>query len=358
MTETGIGHSELASSFLLPVDTTGAFNTGFALFNPDENESQLTFSLFSLDGLLVDTKTLDLPGLGHLATFVAGADQLFPQVDQMKGTLEIESSREIAAVVVRQNLERLNLTSLPAVPSDSTATDLLLPHFADGPFDGGSMTMSFLLFNLSENQSNIQLSFSDEAGEPAKVTIGQATTSVFQVQLDPRQSLFLETDGTGGATGQLVRGGVKVSSDHPIGVSGIFTLRDPQGGFQTETGIGTSLVRPAATIVVDNSGSFDTGVAFFNPSDTEVELTLKLFSQEGELLSTADAASCQMGQPCLLRMEPGSQMARFIWDFFPDIQIDRGSLAILGPVATITLRQNSSPLSFTTMPVGEGAAQE
>jgi hypothetical protein len=109
---------------------------------------------------------------------------------------------------------------------------------------------------------------------------------------------------------------------------------------------------------VDNSGSFDTGVAFFNPSDSEAELTLKLFSQGGELLSTADAASCQMGQPCLFRMEPGSQMARFIWDFFPDIQIDRGSLAILGPVATITLRQNSLPLSFTTMPVGEGVAQD
>jgi hypothetical protein len=215
------------------------------------------------------------------------------------------------------------------------------------------MTMSFLVFSLSTNQTEVNLSFSNEAGEPVAVTIGNTTSSNFQLDLDPGQAVFLETDGSGGSTGALARGGVRVSAENPVGVSGIFTLRDTLGGFLTETGIGTSAVRPVATIVVDNTGSFDTGVAFFNPSDTSKDLTLKLYSEEGELLSTA---SCQDGVPCSLRMDPGSQMAKFVQEFFQEVPLQRGSLAIIGPVATITLRQNSSPLSFTTMPVGEGAA--
>ena len=355
VTETGIGYSTVSSSFVMPVDTTGAFNTGVALFNPAGEVAELELFLIGLDGSLMNTRTIALAAHGHLASFVAGSDQLFPQSSDMRGTLKIESSVEIAAVVVRQNLARLNLTTLPAVPADSLATDFLLPHFADGPFPGGSMTMSFLLFNLSTQQSEVNLSFSDESGNPVNVTIEGKTSPTFQIQLSEGQAVFLETDGTGGSSGVLARGGVRVVSDHPIGVSGIFTLRDSQGVFQTETGIGTSSVRATSTIVVDNSGSFDTGVAFFNPASSSQDLTLRLFSETGELLAVADVASCGTGDSCGLRMEPGSQMARFVWEFFKDSQIERGSLAIFGSVATITLRQNSSPLSFTTMPVGEGA---
>lgn len=355
VTETGIGHSRQASSFVMPVDTTGAFNTGFAMFNPGQEVAELDFFLFGLDGVLVDTTSLELPAQGHKAVFVAGAGQLFPQVSEMRGTLKIESTQKVAAVVMRQNLASLNLTTLPAVPADSTETEFLLPHFADGPFPGGSMTMSFLLFSLSGDECDVKLSFSSESGDPVAVTVGSTTSSDFQVHLGPGEAVFLETDGTGGSSAGLVRGGVRVSATHPIGVSGIFTLWDPQGGFQTETGIGTSIVRPESTIVVDNIGTFDTGVAFFNPSNDSKEVTLKLYSAEGELLSIE---SCDSQSPCALRMEPGSQMAKFVREFFQDTPVRRGSLSIIGSVATLTLRQNSSPLSFTTMPVGEGAVQD
>lgn len=43
LTETGVGNSEALTSFVLPVDTTGLFNTGVALFN--RNSGSVTYTM-------------------------------------------------------------------------------------------------------------------------------------------------------------------------------------------------------------------------------------------------------------------------------------------------------------------------
>ena len=135
-----------------------------------------------------------------------------------------------------------------------------------------------------------------------------------------------------------------MTMDPPVGVAAVFTLRDGAGNFQTETGIGASSLQSASTIVVDNRQGVSTGLALFNPADHPVELRLLLNGPRGERVGEVSRT-----------LDPLDQLALFVEDeLFPGIRLERGSLGILGPIVALTLRQRSLPLSFTTMPVGEG----
>jgi hypothetical protein len=101
--ETGIGNSEPMSSFVLPVDTTGYFNTGLALFNFTWEGVTVTMSLRDTSGQQVGRPlALTLAALNHIARFIYGPGQLFPEFANFQGSLLIESSAPIASAVLRQ----------------------------------------------------------------------------------------------------------------------------------------------------------------------------------------------------------------------------------------------------------------
>ena len=92
-TEAGFGTSEPLTDFFVPVDTTGSFNTGLALFNPGTAEASLTFTLRNVDGTVADTRTLTLGAGQHVARFVAGEGELFPTVSNFRGSLSRSAAR-------------------------------------------------------------------------------------------------------------------------------------------------------------------------------------------------------------------------------------------------------------------------
>jgi len=351
LTETGVGASEPAEAFALPVDLAETVNTGIALFNPQAEAMVIQLELVSEDGSPVGQSQEVLYSRGHLARFIGGPDGLFPGVQPMRGTLRLQAAKPFAALVLRQDLTRGNLTTLPATPLASQGTEWYLPHFADGRFPQGSIRSSILLFSLSDEESSVSLSFTNQSGLPVAVAFDGDPDSRHEFVLKKGQSLFLESDGTAGSTNGLLVGAVRVTADRPIGIAGIFTLRDPAGRFLTETGIGTATVRSESSMIVDNRGAVSTGAAFFNPSDQPVTLILQLFDE-----GTSEEGSVSLVGTRTLELGPSAQTALFIEnELFPGVTLNRGSLTIQGPVATLTLRQNGDPLSFTTMPVAGGA---
>jgi hypothetical protein len=50
MTEAGVGNSSPVTEFVLPVDVTGSFNTGLALFNAGSGNAAITAILIGTDG--------------------------------------------------------------------------------------------------------------------------------------------------------------------------------------------------------------------------------------------------------------------------------------------------------------------
>jgi hypothetical protein len=341
-TEAGVGGSAGLTDFVIPVDVTGTFNTGVALYNPANAAATATLTLLNSSGNEVGQSTIPLVAHGHTAQFVT---QLFPGTSNFRGTLRVTSPSAIAAVGLRQNEPPLSYTSLPAVPHSATQTDFNLPQVANGAFDGGSFKTTFVLFNISSSQANVSLALTKDDGSPFPVTIpGQSTNSTFNLTLAPGASAFLQTDGTG----SLAAGAAKITSNTPLGAAAIFTVVDPQGGFQTESGVGDSPALTELTLPADVTGAFDTGIAFFVPGTSSVTLTMKLLDTSGTVVSTA--------QPLVL---PGkTHSAKFVTQLFPGTSNFQGSIAITatGPVSALTLRQHSGPLSYTTLPVGSGAS--
>ncbi len=350
VTEAGVGNSPPMTKFVIPVDVTGAFDTGLALFNPGSGAASVTLSLFDTNGASAATpKVIPLGASAHLATFV---DQQFT-ISNFRGTLVVESSAAVSALTLRQNASHPapTYTSLPVVasPSSLTAVTMNFPQVANGSYGSVSFKTSFLIFNISPSAANVVLTLTKDDGSPFTVTIpgsgaGTGTNSTFSFSLAAGASVFLQTDGLGAGTA----GAATVTSNVPVGAAGIFTVLDSSGQFQTEAGVGDSPKLTALTLPVDISDNFDTGVALFNPGSSSLTMTLRLMDGNG----------VNIGSSASVPLAAKNHTARFVSQLFPGTTNFRGSLAISAPggVAALTLRQNSSPLSYTTLPVASGTS--
>lgn len=283
----------------------------------------------------------------HVARFISGSGQLFPAVSNFQGTLLVQCSAPIAALVLRQNTTPLSFTSLPAVSTSSAKRTLDLAQVANGSYGGGSYKTSFLIFNISASATNVILTLTDDNGNPLSVTIpGRGTNSSFSFpNLAPGASLFLQTDGTG----NVATGAATITSTVPIGASAVFTVLNSQGAFQTETGVGDSPVLLSLTLPVDITGKFDTGVAFFAAGGSSSNLTFRLL----------DPAGASFGSSVTRSLPSNGHLAVFVSQIFSATSGFKGSLAVTASsgVAALTLRQNSAPLSYTTLPVVSGTSK-
>ena len=238
---------------------------------------------------------------------------------------------------------KLGFTSLPVVPTSTTKTSLKLAQVVDG---GGIVQTSFLIFNMSSSSTaNVTLTLTGNDGSPLSVTIPSlGTKSTFSgITLGPGASIFLQTDGS---LSSVTAGAATITSNVPIGASSVFTILNA-GAFQTEAGVGDSPVLTSFTLPVDITGNFNTGAGFFNPSgSTSATLTFRVY----------DANGVQVDADLPQTVEPMNHLALYVNQLFPSLSNFRGSLAVTStlPVAAVTLRVNSSPLSYTTLPVVSG----
>ena len=343
LTEAGVGSSDLLTDFVLPVDSSGPFSTGLALFNPGTDAS-INLTLVNADGSQADSTTLSLKQFNHIARLVAGPQQLFPAVANFRGTLWVHSSSPISAVVLRLYQEPLKLcyTSLPVVSQLSTQLSQKLSQVANGSFNGMSFKNSFLVFNISSSPADVTLALTQNDGSPLTVGIpGTGTNSTFHFTLAARASVILQTDGVG--PGMV--GAATLTSSLPVGASAVFTLLDPQGQFKTEAGVGNSPVLTSLTVPVDVTGQFETGVAFLNPAANSVSVTLKLLGANGVIVNSVNRT-----------LPANNHLAIFVHELFPGIANFRGSLAISATagIAAIALRQCGAAASFTTLPIASG----
>ncbi|MFB3903396.1 MAG: carboxypeptidase-like regulatory domain-containing protein [Acidobacteriota bacterium] len=347
LTEAGVGSAEATTDFVIPVHVAEGFNTGLALVNLGQADANITYRLVNSEGQVVNTSTATLGPGRHLARFVAGPQELFPEVSSFQGSLQVTSTQNLAAVTLRQNAAPLSYTTLPVVPKASTTTSFNLPQVANGidPAMNLSMRTTFVLFNLAESPANLDFTVRKPDGTPFPLTISGkgANQGTFSHTLPAGGAAFLQTDGTG----PLSVGSAQVSSSVPVGVSAIFTVYSADS-FLTETGVGNAPTRTDFTLPVDQTASFSTGVAFFNPGDAPVTVSVRLL----------DLAGNRLAESIPLELAPKSQTARFVWELFSGQTGTAGSLAVRssGEIAAVTLRQNFPPLNYTTLPVVTGTS--
>jgi hypothetical protein len=89
--------------FVLPFDNTQPFVTGVALNNPDDAAVTVTATIRAESGQVIETRTLNLPGLGHTAFVLA---DVWASTRQQRGSVEFHttgSSRGAGGVGLRFN---------------------------------------------------------------------------------------------------------------------------------------------------------------------------------------------------------------------------------------------------------------
>ena len=195
LTEAGVGNSVPLAEFVIPVDTTGSFDTGLALFNVNSGVADVTLQLLDQSGQPRHTAVQNLAGWAKVARFVT---EWFPGLSGFRGTLRVSSALPLAALSLRQNSQPLSYTTLPAVPSTSSQLDFNLPQVADGQLaGGGSMRTTLLLFNLSTRPASVRLSFTRDDGNPFPVTLPDlGLNSTFNLTLAPRGFLIPADTGS------------------------------------------------------------------------------------------------------------------------------------------------------------------
>jgi hypothetical protein len=343
ITEAGVGTSQPMTRFVIPVDVSGPFNTGLAVFNPNLSGTPVTLSLVDTSGTAAESREETLKGGEHRALFIS---ELFPRVSSFRGTLVVSSDRSIAAVALRQNQATLTSTTFPVAGSGSSIIESQLPQVANGRAGDEVMRTTFILFNVSaaSNTVELRLTSGDDGGPfPVRLTGAASASSQITRTLPPGGSAFLQTDGTG----DLMVGAAGVKSDYPIGVVAIFSLYDLHGNFLTEAGVGDSPALSTFSIPVDTLGDADTGLALYNPGGTSVTGTVRLLDEEGRLVQSV---------PLDPQLSPRGHRALLVRPTFENRRL-RGSLSITanGKLAALTVRMNTLPLSYTTLPRASGA---
>ena len=217
-----------------------------------------------------------------------------------------------------------------------------LPQVANGASGGLSVRTTFIIFNPSAVSDTVTIHLTGNSGTGMTVTIpGLGTDSEFgPLAIAPGETRILQTDGTGA----IEAGAARVESQHPLGVSAIFTLYN-NGAFLTQAGVGSSVPMQNFVIPVDASAGFNTGVALFAPQSSSITFTLRRL--DGTVAGTLSGTV----------LATRNHLAKFVAGsdgLFPQLfNFTRGTLEVscTTPVAGVVLRQNGSPLSNTTLPV-------
>jgi hypothetical protein len=341
-TETGVSSVKPLSRFVLPVDTRDSFNTALAFLNTGDKDAAVTLTLRDSGGQQSGTPVnLTLRAHGHIARYVYGSGQLFPSAGNFTGSMLVESTEPLASMAMRENAYPLSYTSLSSISTTSTEQTWYLPQVANGSFGSGSYKTSFLLTNISATAANVIVSLTGDDGKPVNMTIiGQGNRSNFTFSnLASGSSLFLQTDGTG----ILRAAAATITADVPISVSGIFTVLDSMGSFQTEAAVNGSAALKSFALPVVVTGGFDTGIAFSGASGLNASLKIQLLDTNGSAVGTS----------VKINLPANGHLAKMVSELFPGINDFKGSVLVTSTsnLAALILRINSLPFSLTTLPV-------
>lgn len=115
VTEAGVGDSLELQRFTLPVDLTGAFNTGVAFFNNNPSPADIQAAFVDGSGVIQqsDESRIEPFTLGageHLSRFVT---ELAAGLGEARGSLVVTANAPVSALPLRQGTAPLILTTLP-----------------------------------------------------------------------------------------------------------------------------------------------------------------------------------------------------------------------------------------------------
>ncbi len=340
ISQAGVESSRLMTSGRIFVDESDSY-TGLGLVNVTETDATVTLSLRTESGIETARNSFSLKARNHVARF---ASELFPGLPtDFVGSLTFESTRDLAAITLRQTKNRRGevlYATLPVVDLAAPADDtpLVFPQIAAG----GGYSTQVILINRTGAVLHGHLTTRLFPGNPGS---GESMPVIadYPYQLEPHgTSRFVVNHEYG-----LISGYAAVTPDagNPTpGGTAIFQVKE-QGFPQTEAGVLSAASTTAARILVDNLDCY-TGVAVARRAAESGDLTFKLLDNGGKVVAT------------VTRTLPGEgHIAVFVHEMFGDAALNfSGLLDISSTVAfqAVTLKltiNNRNEQVLTTLPV-------
>ncbi|HSR67630.1 MAG TPA: hypothetical protein VLU25_06790 [Acidobacteriota bacterium] len=358
----GISHvMEGGFSAIMESDQASGTRTGIAVHNLGGSPSQVRFSLFDSDSLLLARNDLSLAARGHRALFVDefqwqsvnGSELDF---SQFRGVLEADSPMPLAATVLqsrpgeiatlpvanrflsRDQIAIASRRSRGQTPPADLFQKLYFAHFGDGG-EGLSLFSQILLLNLSSRQASVRIILRDDQGAPLTVDLeGEEAEGQRNLTLPAGALRILTTDGEG----PLVTGSVTVCSDQAL--AGLILF----GGDVGVAGVGAgSLLRNGFFSPMERieEESLNTGLALMNLEESSVALELRLHNSDGDQIASAELTLPPLGHRALFVNEiPWAE---------EELDLSRFSglltASTSGKVSVLVLR--TQPGVFATQPV-------
>ena len=233
-----------------------------------------------------------------------------------------------------------------------------LPQVGEGE-SGVSRFQTSLVTRNAGGQSFLHVEFFDPDGEELELELADFGPSSFiSAVVERGESLDLEAV----ARPNLRIGYARLLAGASVGGTAVFTRSDvPSGQTLYEAGVPLTGAFSDFSVAVDSIGPRDSGVALVNASAQPAQIVARLYDQSFDLLSVEQ-----------LELPPNSQLARFVFELFPDVQQQaremKGTLTIASdqPLAAVALRQNedildtfpSSVPTLTVFPVIAGRADQ
>ena len=188
-----VGAARALTAFLIPLESNAStgIQTGVAISNPTDSQTDLTLTLRDPDGQPIPngSVSLSLPPNGRLASL---AEEIFEgsgiSFSDFRGSLEVQSSAPSIAMAIR--LSPRQFATLPITAATSGTRSLHFAQFADG--EGVSSTL--ILINPSPTQTaRGRARLFDSDGEPLQVDIdGMVQNGSFDFSLPTARNRFLQ----------------------------------------------------------------------------------------------------------------------------------------------------------------------
>ncbi len=375
--EAGVPATQPLTDFTLFVDSLGDRETGLAVAFPSAGQeivaaARLTLRLYDdeFNELAASEEEL-LPG-NHFARFITQLFAATPGIEEMQGTVTVSSTEPVVAVTLRQTDDPQRgfpqdvpiLTTFPVIPSradlglagQGEEETVFLPQIGNGVVADIRLQTELIFVNSGADAADFALEFFDSTGgaQPVSLSNGQ-TDSRFDLNLGFGEALTLETDGAGG----IQVGYARLTGPAGLGGTAVFRRSHaPSGTLLYEAGVPVSSTLSDFSLVVDNRGARDTGLAIVVPPSAAgpAAVAVRLYDTDFNLLAEE-----------MLELGPGSHLPRFASELFPEVEgLENleGTLTVSStqPIAAITIRQNDEPgLQFpaevptlTTFPVIPG----
>ena len=237
-----------------------------------------------------------------------------------------------------------NLVVVSGQLISSTAPPILLAQFGSG-----NVGSEILISNPAATLEQFATArFYDDAGDPmpTPVSISGALETGFagegipvdrvDFSIAPLGRVSIVTNG-----GEPLVGSAIINSNGTL--SGLVRFEIPGIGI---AGVQSSPLMGGFVVPVRSENGIDTGVAFMNPSEEEVNLELSLLDSFGEPTGAEGS---------MVSVPPRGHLARFITDLFEGVEAPFvGSLlarVLNGRIAAVAVELGSQPGEFTTLAV-------